>query len=126
MKDKSVLEDTAVPGSRGRGQDLVQIEADLPWDAAAARVKFRRDPEKLKAGRKPAQVTQIQGRAAGNQGRAAGRLDAHVVVLLTVSVVSRRGLGRLRGRRHRAEQHRDYAGHGWARRPHPAGVTGGS
>jgi hypothetical protein len=107
MKDKSVLEDTAGMGSRGRGHDLVQIEADLPSGAAAARVKFRRDPEKLKAGRKPAQVAQIQGRAPGNQGRA--RVDAHVVVQLALSVVSRRGLGRLRGRRRRAERHRDHA-----------------
>ena len=68
MKDKSVLEDTAGLGSRGCGQYLVQIEADLPSGAFAARVKFRRDPEKLKAGRKPAQVAQIQGRAAGQDG----------------------------------------------------------
>jgi len=46
---KSVLEDTPGLAGRGRAHDLVQIEADLPSDAAAARVKFRRDPEKLNA-----------------------------------------------------------------------------
>src|SRR4051794_3305608 len=101
MKDKSVLEDTAGLGRRGRGYDLVQIEADLPWGAAAVG-EYHRVPDNLKAGCKPAQVAQISD---------GPRADwTHTSLCFWPSALYVARLGRLRGSWHRAEQHRDHAG----------------